>query len=57
VEVSRELAQFRFRNSKFRGARIQADNNVRKYQHDLLVDVFQATKMDGYLRGEVALVD
>ena len=52
-----ELAQFSFTNSKFRGATIQADNNLSKYPHDGLVNIFQFGKMDAHLRAEFLLVD
>jgi hypothetical protein len=52
-----ELAKFGFRNSKFGGAAIEADNNVGKYPHDGLVNIFQFGKMDAYLRAECLLVD
>jgi hypothetical protein len=52
-----ELAQFGLRNSKFRGATIQADNNLRKYPQDGLINIFQFGKMDGHLRAEFLLVD
>jgi hypothetical protein len=51
------LAQFSFRNSKFRGATIQADNNLRKYPHDGLINIFQFGKMDAHLHAEFLLVD
>jgi hypothetical protein len=51
------LAQFSFRNSEFRGATIHADNNLRKYPHDGLINIFQSEKMDAHLRAEFLLVD
>jgi hypothetical protein len=51
-----KLAQISVRHSKFRGATIQTDNNLWKYPHDGLVNVFQSGKMDGYLPAEPALV-
>ena len=53
----RKARQFSFRHSEFGGATIQTDNNLWKYPHDRLVNVFQAGKMDAYLSSELALVD
>jgi hypothetical protein len=52
-----ELAQFSFRNSKFRGATIQADNNLRKYPHDGLVNILEFGNMDAHHRAEFLRVD
>jgi hypothetical protein len=48
------LAQFGLRNNKFRGATVQADNNLRKYPHDGLINIGE---MDANLRAEFLLVD
>jgi hypothetical protein len=48
------LAQLFFPNSKFRVATIQADNNVRKYPHDGLINIGE---MEANLRTEFLLVD
>ena len=52
-----ELAQLFFRNSKFRSATIHADNNLRKYPHDGLINILQFGKMDAHLPAEFLLVD
>jgi hypothetical protein len=41
------LAQLFFRNSKFSSATIQGDNNLRKYPHNRLVNIYQSEKMAG----------
>src|SRR5580704_14803144 len=51
-----ESAHFGFRNSKFGGATIQADNRLGKYPHDGLVDIFQSGKNGCPLRREFLLV-
>ena len=51
-----EMAQFSFWHIKFRGATIQTDHKFWKYPHNGLINVFQAGKMDGHLRRELALV-
>ena len=53
----RKDAQFSLRHSEFRGATIQADNNLWKYPHDGLVNIFQAGEVDGHLSRERTLVD
>jgi hypothetical protein len=53
----RKLAQFSFRDSKFRSATIQTDDNLWKYPQDGLVKVLQAGKMDSYLPCKLALID
>src|SRR5882757_1061307 len=53
----RKQRQFGFGDSEFRSSTIQTDNKLRKHPRDGLVDVFQSGKMDGHLRGELALVD
>jgi len=52
-----ELAQFFVRNSKFSSATIQTNNNLWKYPHNGLVNIFQSEKMDAHLRAEFLLVD
>jgi len=52
-----ELAQLSFRHREFRHATIQADNNLRKYPHDGLINIFQFGKMDAHFRAEFLLVD
>jgi hypothetical protein len=53
----RQQEQFSLRNSKFRGATIQADHNLGEYPHDGLINIFQSEKMDAHLRAEFPLVD
>jgi hypothetical protein len=53
----RKLAQFSFRHTEFRGSTIETHDKLGKYPHDRFVNVFQSGKMDGYLRGELVLVD
>ncbi len=52
-----KLPQFSFRHNEFGGATIQTDNNLRKYPHDGLINVFQSGRMNGHLGPEFALVD
>jgi hypothetical protein len=51
-----ELAEFSFRDGKFRCATIQTDLKLRKYPHHGLVNVFQSDEMDTHFRGKLALV-
>jgi hypothetical protein len=52
-----ELAQFGLKNSKFRGAAIQADNDLGGHPHRGPVNVSQPGEMDANLRAEFLLVD
>ena len=52
-----KLAQFSFRDSKFRSTTIQTDNKLWKYPHDRIVKILQSGKMDAYLPCKLALID
>jgi hypothetical protein len=54
--VHGKQVQFAFGNGKFCKATIQADHKLRKYPDVGLVNVFQATKMDGNLARELAQI-
>jgi hypothetical protein len=53
----RELAQFIFRDGKFRGTTIQADQELGEYPDDRLVNIFQSRKMNGDLAVELVSID